>query len=136
MIRRPPRSTRTDTPFPYTTRFRSGLRPADAEDGSRPRASRLGAQDEPEGNDRRYRPVLLRAVRHVGPGGGAGRLICAGSHRPDIDPGSLPTAERRAMTPRISVFIPAYNAAETLPGVLERIPAEAWTALDDRKSLV
>src|SRR3546814_10679276 len=23
MIRRPPRSTRTDTPFPYTTRFRS-----------------------------------------------------------------------------------------------------------------
>src|SRR3546814_5699379 len=25
MIRRPPRSTRTDTPFPYTTLFRSGL---------------------------------------------------------------------------------------------------------------
>src|SRR3546814_4187279 len=36
MIRRPPRSTRTDTLFPYTTLFRSGLdradpgRPADA----------------------------------------------------------------------------------------------------------
>src|SRR3546814_6934912 len=32
MIRRPPRSTRTDTLFPYTTLFRSGLRagiPAD-----------------------------------------------------------------------------------------------------------
>src|SRR3546814_1601217 len=28
MIRRPPRSTRTDTPFPYTTLFRSGYRPA------------------------------------------------------------------------------------------------------------
>src|SRR3546814_3079920 len=26
MIRRPPRSTRTDTPFPYTTLFRSGRR--------------------------------------------------------------------------------------------------------------
>src|SRR3546814_11356594 len=26
MIRRPPRSTRTDTLFPYTTRFRSGMR--------------------------------------------------------------------------------------------------------------
>src|SRR3546814_10075658 len=26
MLRRPPRSTRTDTPFPYTTRFRSELR--------------------------------------------------------------------------------------------------------------
>src|SRR3546814_20031837 len=25
MIRRPPRSTRTDTPFPYPTRFRSAL---------------------------------------------------------------------------------------------------------------
>src|SRR3546814_16123690 len=28
MIRRPPRSTRTDTPFPYTTLFRSPSRPA------------------------------------------------------------------------------------------------------------
>src|SRR3546814_1875964 len=28
MIRRPPRSTRTDTLFPYTTLFRSGRRPA------------------------------------------------------------------------------------------------------------
>src|SRR3546814_14456837 len=27
MIRRPPRSTRTDTPFPYTTLFRSGCDP-------------------------------------------------------------------------------------------------------------
>src|SRR3546814_15296907 len=26
MIRRPPRSTRTDTPFPYTTLFRSSIR--------------------------------------------------------------------------------------------------------------
>src|SRR3546814_8747391 len=30
MIRRPPRSTRTDTLFPYTTLFRSGVRNADA----------------------------------------------------------------------------------------------------------
>src|SRR3546814_12009293 len=29
MIRRPPRSTRTDTLFPYTTRFRSDLAPQD-----------------------------------------------------------------------------------------------------------
>src|SRR3546814_4741241 len=35
MIRRPPRSTRTDTLFPYTTLFRSNLLPyrADAVDG-------------------------------------------------------------------------------------------------------
>src|SRR3546814_8241938 len=31
MIRRPPRSTRTDTLFPYTTLFRSGRRGPDAE---------------------------------------------------------------------------------------------------------
>src|SRR3546814_3262394 len=36
MIRRPPRSTRTDTLFPYTTLFRSGLkfRPVEADNGS------------------------------------------------------------------------------------------------------
>src|SRR3546814_5553927 len=33
MIRRPPRSTRTDTLFPYTTRFRSRLAPADGDGG-------------------------------------------------------------------------------------------------------
>src|SRR3546814_8599117 len=42
MIRRPPRSTRTDTLFPYTTLFRSLFRPrADAErDQDRRRAGR------------------------------------------------------------------------------------------------
>src|SRR3546814_10693040 len=34
MIRRPPRSTRTDTLFPYTTLFRSGTRGARSEDGA------------------------------------------------------------------------------------------------------
>src|SRR3546814_14222116 len=34
MIRRPPRSTRTDTLFPYTTLFRSGAAPAPAPDGT------------------------------------------------------------------------------------------------------
>src|SRR3546814_7600879 len=37
MIRRPPRSTRTDTLFPYTTLFRSIV-----EQGPRPRAARRG----------------------------------------------------------------------------------------------
>src|SRR3546814_2086794 len=38
MIRRPPRSTRTDTLFPYTTLFRS----AGAEDQLRPQVQRAG----------------------------------------------------------------------------------------------
>src|SRR3546814_15743308 len=33
MIRRPPRSTRTDTLFPYTTLFRSRIRGNDVSDG-------------------------------------------------------------------------------------------------------
>src|SRR3546814_5923970 len=36
MIRRPPRSTRTDTLFPYTTLFRSWLKALEAETGGKP----------------------------------------------------------------------------------------------------
>src|SRR3546814_14156033 len=49
MIRRPPRSTRTDTLFPYTTRFRSALEPGvhalanEPVDRPCPRADRLRA---------------------------------------------------------------------------------------------
>src|SRR3546814_13407745 len=45
MIRRPPRSTRTDTLFPYTTLFRSG--PAQGERGAERR--HRGAREGPEG---------------------------------------------------------------------------------------
>src|SRR3546814_14352304 len=38
MIRRPPRSTRTDTLFPYTTLFRSARRERDARAGAAPHA--------------------------------------------------------------------------------------------------
>src|SRR3546814_7289497 len=50
MIRRPPRSTRTDTLFPYTTHFRSGRRQSG--DGPGPRH---GARHPPgpDGPDRR-----------------------------------------------------------------------------------
>src|SRR3546814_7912268 len=51
MIRRPPRSTRTDTLFPYTTLFRSG---------------RSGAEERQSGNRRRH-PGAGRARVH-GPG--------------------------------------------------------------------
>src|SRR3546814_16679194 len=51
MIRRPPRSTRTDTLFPYTTLFRSdhprprGPRRQGARDDAAPRGHRAGAGD-------------------------------------------------------------------------------------------
>src|SRR3546814_10725407 len=47
MIRRPPRSTRTDTPFPYTTLFRSITYPASAGSADRmfEAALEAGAED-------------------------------------------------------------------------------------------
>src|SRR3546814_5586363 len=44
MIRRPPRSTRTDTLFPYTTLFRSRERAHDRGDGN-VRPARAGSED-------------------------------------------------------------------------------------------
>src|SRR3546814_2802793 len=51
MIRRPPRSTRTDTLFPYTTLFRSPRRPRRGGDGRGPsllvaRRDRLAGRSE------------------------------------------------------------------------------------------
>src|SRR3546814_11251728 len=66
MIRRPPRSTRTDTLFPYTTLFRSTLRrdqrdAGDDEQQARdPRRADILAQQQ-EGTDRReHRPGPAR----------------------------------------------------------------------------
>src|SRR3546814_19887414 len=52
MIRRPPRSTRTDTLFPYTTLFRSGLRRADGQLQQRA----TGDADGRAGAGRAHRP--------------------------------------------------------------------------------
>src|SRR3546814_6225141 len=55
MIRRPPRSTRTDTLFPYTTLFRS------------PRARHCGRSDARDSRDCRYgRSVSFLPARPVG----------------------------------------------------------------------
>src|SRR3546814_5535396 len=87
MIRRPPRSTRTDTLFPYTTRFRS-LVPADADADPRSEdvpdlearvagaeiiflfiartvgnmAFAVGSHDVAVGADHRERVVIMRPV--------------------------------------------------------------------------
>src|SRR3546814_11930064 len=58
MIRRPPRSTRTDTRFPYTTLFRSGQRTGIAE------AEAL-LQRHPRGDLGRERHVVVVEVRVV-----------------------------------------------------------------------
>src|SRR3546814_9853696 len=53
MIRRPPRSTRTDTLFPYTTLFRSSKPPFPARRGSRGRESRRAARQSRRRSGRR-----------------------------------------------------------------------------------
>src|SRR3546814_20538812 len=82
MIRRPPRSTRTDTLFPYTTLFRShrGFGRVDIgvadhellEDvvldrpvERRPVDPLLLARDDEEGEDRNHRAVHRHADRHL-----------------------------------------------------------------------
>src|SRR3546814_3742935 len=64
MIRRPPRSTRTDTLFPYTTLFRSHTRPCSGNQGRRTfvpcpcrHAVRPGPWKEPKRRERRSRPA-------------------------------------------------------------------------------
>src|SRR3546814_15075583 len=52
MIRRPPRSTRTDTLFPYTTLFRS---------------AKLGAHPQPARHTRRDEGVIKKQRREIGP---------------------------------------------------------------------
>jgi glycosyltransferase involved in cell wall biosynthesis len=33
------------------------------------------------------------------------------------------------VSPSLAVFIPAYNAAATLPGVIQRVPPQAWSSI-------
>src|SRR3546814_2683043 len=69
MIRRPPRSTRTDTPFPYTTLFRSG-RSARATSGSAPPRRTLndGRAAERSWLASRCRGRQLERLRRLGGG--------------------------------------------------------------------
>src|SRR3546814_5917493 len=63
MIRRPPRSTRTDTLFPYTTLFRSALDPVVGAHLDDPRRQELrGVADfEARGEDRRRATAIAIA---------------------------------------------------------------------------
>src|SRR3546814_5009622 len=84
MIRRPPRSTRTDTLFPYTTRFRSPLRSRKGAAGGRGAPPALAL------------PAAVRRGRLGGPGARAGRLPGREPERPGAAARGRPAALHRS----------------------------------------
>src|SRR3546814_18629574 len=89
MIRRPPRSTRTDTLFPYTTLFRS--RRAEGA-GAADRAARKAARRGDLGQCEQHPPAHLARLlcdRIVAPDRQAGRRAVRG----DLRAGSLPSVD-------------------------------------------
>src|SRR3546814_10458454 len=77
MIRRPPRSTRTDTPFPYTTLFRT--------DRLQGRAHARGQPPEGAGQARvRLRAGLGRAEGRAGEGVGGDRPVRSEEHTSEL----------------------------------------------------
>src|SRR3546814_3862569 len=91
MIRRPPRSTRTDTRFPYTTLFRSALDvdpAAEAQAGHTRTAAARGAAADERAADRDGRHPDARAPhqrqrRREGAGGARSAPPAAGTGRGD-----------------------------------------------------
>src|SRR3546814_4596909 len=120
MIRLPPRSTRTDTLFPYTTLFRAVVRAALADAGVEPESigyvdthgtgTALGdpievhALADALGRDRR-RPVVLGALKsnigHLGPAAGIAGLLKAVAA---VGDGRIPpNLHFRALNPSIAL---------------------------------
>src|SRR3546814_944241 len=101
MIRRPPRATRTDTLFPYTTLFRSGAKPLD---------SRVRGNDE---QGRKHRTAIETAAQGV---------LDARAGFPDAtladlyDPLTMPPALVKAHQQLDKAVDPAYLAAEQAAG--------------------
>src|SRR3546814_9756247 len=77
MIRRPPRSTRTDTLFPYTTLFRSGEYRDAEQRGERKGTDRYGAAVDRQGRSAIASGVACSAVVAIGMG-------LLGRHRPAL----------------------------------------------------
>src|SRR3546814_14312462 len=95
MIRRPPRSTRTDTLFPYTTLFRSAGCARRIEHPCAKRR-RVGFAEI----DVQHPGAILLAQRRDAPPGVVDQLVGAGPHaRPD-SPGEPPDGVERKSTRR------------------------------------
>src|SRR3546814_19127281 len=131
MIRRPPRSTRTDTLFPYTTLFRSS-------DLDQPRAAFLGgartgggvAGAAPQRADRRDRCATNRRRCAAQPRQRAANLAIF-DHNPELLPIALtvpPTPHNSPLAPRHPLNGPHHAAPQTTPQTdapEQRVPVRA-----------
>src|SRR3546814_17759724 len=100
MIRRPPRSTRTDTRLPYTTRFRS--------DPAGWRAATALEVEATNGNTVDYRDVPLDIL--------ADSPVFAGAHFKQIDL----TPKGNTVAVRLNVVADAAKYLETKPAQVDR----------------
>src|SRR3546814_4220800 len=120
MIRRPPRSTRTDTLFPYTTLFRSPGQAAEVDRGAR-RAIRVSAARigvPPDGFPRgRTRP----GVRQRGVWGAQARPAAAAAPKRLLFPAPVPLVQH-ALGPvqRISLSVVDAQLAQQLDDEIGR----------------
>src|SRR3546814_8970978 len=122
MIRRPPRSTRTDTLFPSTTLFRSGR--------SRPHG---GARAE-RGPRRRIRPAATRPDDGGGPAGGDARRYGASLGRGEFQ-GDRPRSEEHTselqslMRISYAVFcLKKKNRQTNIQSILHKVSKKNTTA--------
>src|SRR3546814_11804370 len=113
MIRRPPRSTRTDTLFPYTTLFRSERLFTEC-------AHYCELISTPEQSPR----VVNSAIRHATGGSGVAVVVL---------PGDLAT---RSATKTFPPFVPLRPGRVAPDAADVDAPAEALAKAEDRQSVV
>src|SRR3546814_1755040 len=87
MIRRPPRSTRTDTLFPYTTLFRSVERGGDACIGKRNAAKAVGRCERALDVAAKLAEIEAQRLQRSGRHGGEADIDC--NHLPAGDAGEV-----------------------------------------------
>src|SRR3546814_21073506 len=133
MIRRPPGTTRTDTLFPYTTLFRSELRPADRLPQFVHRPDAAGDGEEAVRKVGEHLLAFVHSRDDVKFGDAAMRDLGA-DERVGDDPDHLAAGFERAVGDRAHQPEPAPAVNDANPALRQRAPDVARGFDIDRKS--